>query len=490
MMDRRDLLRSAGKMGLAGALSRLGASTAPIASRPAVRIPSQPADLQAQLAEAIARYKIAGASVAVFRDGKLETAAAGVANLTSGVEMTTDTVMHIGSITKVMNATLVMQLVDEGLVDLDAPLRTYLADFRVADREATERITIQMLLNHTSGIDGELTPRAEPDQERIVDAIDRIARMGQVHVPGADTSYCNPATVLAGYLAQRLLRRSWYHLVMERIFQPAGMAHAVVLPEDALLHRASVGHFLDPATGTQTRTSFAFLPQSYAPAGATAMMSAADLVTFARAHLDDGVAPNGRRILSEASARRMRVKTSSYQGPGVAEYGLGWMLAGNDVVSHGGGGPGILSSLFVHPPSRTAVAVLTNSAHGALLFEPIVGPVLKTVAGADLPGADVAALAQRATDAPVDPAPYAGQYENVAMVVRIIPHDRGVAITSRPKFKIYDTSSLEESPPAPLRPIDDGRFALGAGAVGFVNREPDGRYRHLAMGGRLIRRVS
>ena len=77
-------------------------------------------DLQQSLEESVARNKVAGASIAVLWDGQLTTAAAGVINVTTGVKLTTETVMHIGSITKVFNATLVMQLVDEGKVDLDS----------------------------------------------------------------------------------------------------------------------------------------------------------------------------------------------------------------------------------------------------------------------------------------------------------------------------------------------------------------------------------
>jgi len=82
----------------------------------------------------------------------LEIGAAGVTNSTTGVEITPDTVLHIGSITKVLTATLVMQLVDEGRVQLDAPLKRYIPEFQLADRSAAERITVEMLLNHTSGI--------------------------------------------------------------------------------------------------------------------------------------------------------------------------------------------------------------------------------------------------------------------------------------------------------------------------------------------------
>ena len=75
--------------------------------------------LQDRLDQALETHGIAGASVAIFEDGALTTAVSGVANVETGIAIDRNTVMHIGSITKVFNATLLMQLVDEGLVDLD-----------------------------------------------------------------------------------------------------------------------------------------------------------------------------------------------------------------------------------------------------------------------------------------------------------------------------------------------------------------------------------
>src|SRR5262249_31222733 len=237
-------------------------------------------------------------------------------------------------------------------IELTAPVKQYLTDFSVADRDATELITVEMLLNHTCGIDGEYFSDAGPDAERIEDVIPRIERQGQIHAPGAEASYCNSGAVLAGYLAQRFLGKSWYTLVEERIFKPLELTHSVVQPAHALLHRASVGHFLNK-DGSNTRTSFAFLNRSFAPAGATAMLAAKDLATFALAHMNDGVAPNGHRLLSAPSARRMRRQMAAWRGVGGGGVGLGWMTMDKGIVGHDGGGPGIMSWLYADPAAQT-----------------------------------------------------------------------------------------------------------------------------------------
>ena len=164
MMKRRDLLRT---LGAVGGVTAMGRPLHPAAARgqsfPAVSGRSTTDNLASRLAASIQKHKVPGASVAVFRGDQWEVAAAGVTNVSTGVDVTAETVMHVGSITKVLTATLVMQLVDEGRVELAAPLKRYLPDFQVADRDATELITVEMLLNRTCGI------AFPPDGERIED---------------------------------------------------------------------------------------------------------------------------------------------------------------------------------------------------------------------------------------------------------------------------------------------------------------------------------
>src|SRR3982750_2046248 len=97
----------------------------------------------------IEQYDVPGAAVAVLAGGEGVEHAAGVLSLSTGVEATTDSVFQIGSITKLWTSSLVMQLADEGRVDLEAPVRQYLPEFRIADESAAATITIRQLLSHT-----------------------------------------------------------------------------------------------------------------------------------------------------------------------------------------------------------------------------------------------------------------------------------------------------------------------------------------------------
>ena len=133
-----------------------------------------------------------GATLGILRvapEGKDEVveAAYGVLNKVTGVETTTDSVFQIGSITKVYTATVAMQLVDEGLLELDAPIVDVLPELRLADDEVTKQVTMRHLLSHTSGIDGDVftdTGRGDDCLEKYVAQLARPRRTTRSARPG------------------------------------------------------------------------------------------------------------------------------------------------------------------------------------------------------------------------------------------------------------------------------------------------------------------
>jgi CubicO group peptidase (beta-lactamase class C family) len=445
---------------------------------------------------------VPGASVAVYHQGEVVAASGGVTNITTGIPLTPDTVMHIGSITKVFNATLVMQLVDEGCVDLEQPVLRYLPDLRLKDAEARERISVKMLLNHTSGIDGLAMPDRGHDEETIEKGVQRFADLGQLFSPGTEFSYCNAATVIAGYLAQRLTGTSWYELVRRKIFAPLQMHDAVTLPEDALLHRASVGHYLDAEGGKVIRTSRAFNPLSRAPAGTTLMMSATDLVRFAAAHMHLGEGPDGTRILSAQSAEAMQQVTVNNQGKAYTylDVGIGWMVSPDGLLHHSGGAPGVVSVLYVCPKQEWAAAILTNAQHGLGFINLFMEPWLRELGMTTRPLGLVDLQSEKETTS-VDAARYVGVYEDVAFRYQVSGSDGGIALSAQPKFAYYDNTPTQASPPVALTPCGAERFVLEkagaqphvpASARIFTFRNPDssGRMQYLGNVQCLYRRVA
>ena len=454
-------------------------------------------NLQLMLENAIQRHHVAGASLAVFQNGKLTTAAAGVANAATGIEMTSDTLLHAHSITKVFTVTLIMQLVDEGLLELDDPVLRYLPDLKLKDSKALERITVKMLLNHTSGIDSDMLPEYGHDGETIEKAIFRFSELDQIHEPGADCSYSNGALVIAGYLAQRISGKSWYDLVKEKIFVPLDMENSAVLPEAALLQRCSVGHYFNPSTGNIKRSEAAFMPLSFSPSGSSLMLSAGDLITFARMHINDGVAQNGNRVLSEQSAKAMRkITVNNPPLHNVNGVGLGWLVFNNDVVGHSGGGAGNVSMLYVYPEKKFALAILVNTNNGATLIKGLTKPLIKEIADIPLYG-DYDDLCQGEKDVVVDAKRYVGIYENVSTRYKITVRPGGLGLSVQGKFKMNDGSPTTPSSVVPLFPIGTDHFLLSPvgdsssfqiAPISFRSIEAGGFARYLVSKGRFYQR--
>ena len=108
--------------------------------------PKRLLNLHAFLEDICAEHNVPALSVAVWYNNQLYQAATGILNLDTGVEATPDSLFQIGSISKVFTASLMMQLVDEGKVELDIPVKQYLRDFQVADLEITHQVTVEPLI--------------------------------------------------------------------------------------------------------------------------------------------------------------------------------------------------------------------------------------------------------------------------------------------------------------------------------------------------------
>ncbi|MGB0219081.1 MAG: serine hydrolase domain-containing protein [Sinimarinibacterium flocculans] len=447
----------------------------------------KPDALRARLDEVRRRHGVVGASLAVLIDGEVSTAASGLLNLDTGVEATPDSVFQIGSIGKLFTATLLMQLVDEGMVELDAPVRRYLPDFAIADASASAAITVRQLLAHTSGIDGDYLPPDDPAGPSSENYVRRMRALALLHPVGAYMSYCNSGYVAAGRIVEVLRGKSWAQLVMDRICRPLAMTQAYADPRESLRYRCAIGHVADPADRARSRVSpLTYLPLSIAAAGSVLSMSATDLLRFARAQLADGDAGNGRRILSAESARAMRrpqIELLPYSRKGYSHMGLGWFLAGrgrNTLIGHDGTTAGQMAYLHLLPERGLAFALLTNSPSAPLADE------LRSAFFADL------ASLPPVQDPPPQPvdcdaARYVGVYENVATRIELQWRDGALHAQALPR--VPGGSALSAS----LRPHSRDCFELQAedpavaGKITFWGK--GARAEYLRLGVRMARRV-
>ena len=157
--------------------------------------------IERRLPELLEEHGVVGAQVAVLHDGEIVEAAAGVRNNVTNEPVTSDTLFQIGSITKVWTATLIMQLANEGLLDLDRPVRDVLPEFRVADEQAAKVITPRHLLSHTAGFEGDLKFETGSGDDMLARYVELLADAAQSSPPGELYSYCNSGYTVLGRMS-------------------------------------------------------------------------------------------------------------------------------------------------------------------------------------------------------------------------------------------------------------------------------------------------
>ncbi len=237
--------------------------------------------LQENLAVLLAEHQVPGAAIAVLADGEVIDHAAGVLNKSTGVESTVDSVFQIGSITKVWTTTLIMQLVDEGKVDLDRPVRDYLPEFAIGDEEAAAAITVRQLTCHTAGFEGDIFTDTGVGDDAVEKLVATLGSVPQLFPPGERFSYNNAGYCVLGRIIEVLRGKCWDDCVREHLFKPLGLTHAASGPYDAIRYRAAIGH-VTPAPGEAPVPAPVWaLPRSNSAAGSTLAMRPRDLLAFA-----------------------------------------------------------------------------------------------------------------------------------------------------------------------------------------------------------------
>jgi len=376
-------------------------------------------ELPGLLRRAIKKHQVPGASLAIVRNGRTyATAAAGVTSLTTKVPVTDDTVFQIGSITKPHTATLVMQLADEGLLDLDTPVQHYLPKFRVADLDVSRKVTPRHLLSHQSGIDGDFfvdAGRGDDNVQRIVEMATMVPNLFPI---GAKLSYCNLGYAVLGRIIEVLTGKSWDMALQERIFDSLGMDHAFSQPEQAIRFSCAIGHVQSRKKDTWHASKIPYLSLGQKAAGATPSMTATNLLKFAAMHMNGGKNEQGEKILNAGSVKAMQrrqIRALKHTPFDITGWGLGWMLMdwnGHKLYGHDGNTIGQSAFLRILPEKNLAVAMLTNGGDTRGLFYEIYGKVFESLARVSVPGDP-----EFDPDLKVNVAPLAGRYQNLNEVL-------------------------------------------------------------------------
>lgn len=347
------------------------------------------------LADVARRHRVPGIVAGAIRvdaqSGRTQrfVSSTGVTNLRTGVETTPDTLCQIGSITKIVTATMIMQLREEGRLELDTPIAELLPGISFAEVDAAS-VTVRHLLTHTSGIDGDVftdTGRGDDALERYVSA---LSESRSLFSPGSGWSYCNSGWSILGRVIEVLDGGTWDASLQKRISARLGLRQFLTLPEDVMSHRYQHGHVREPGKRDWVLAPVSTIVRSMGPAGLISS-SADDLLDFAAAFLRGGrgrPGAAGEALLSQESVRLMtetHVTLDAAAGAIVPRWGLGWMLndwQGHATISHGGTTIGNKAWLEVLPDDGVAIVVFCNGGVHELAGPEILAAIAQELVGA------------------------------------------------------------------------------------------------------------
>ena len=317
--------------------------------------------LDGYLPFALATGDIAGAVVVVVKDGEIVTERGfGYADVASKKPVDPkQTLFRPGSVSKLFTWTAVMQLVEQGKIDLDADVNTYLPeDFRVPPRDG-KPVTMRNIMTHTAGYEEQIKNIITENPE-TPDYVTLLKRWmpNRVFEAGTTPAYSNYATSLAGYIVERVSGEPFFDYLDKHVFAPLEMKHSTFrqpLPAD-LAPLMSTGYL----TASQPPKQFEMVGP--APAGSLSSPGE-DMAHFMIAHLRNGEY-NGQRILGEATAKMMH-DTPLTLIPALNRMELGFFetnVNGREVIGHLGDTDYFHTSLHLFLKENTGFYVSFNSA--------------------------------------------------------------------------------------------------------------------------------
>ncbi len=455
-------------------------------------------NLAEQVSETARRLAVPGVAVGVYHAGEEEYGFYGVTSVENPLPVDDQTLFQFGSTAKTFTATAMLRLVEQGKVDLQAPVRMYVPELRLKDEEVERQVTVLQLFNHTAGWEGDLMDDTGAGDDALARYVELMANLEQTTPLGAEASYNNASLSLAGRVIEKVTGQTYEAAMKELIFQPLGLDHCFFFPTDIMTRRFAAGHTQHPDGSITVARPWA-LPRGANPAGGISS-NAGDLITWARFQQGDGRAADGTRLLSENMLKRMQQPTIETPGSALGDaIGISWMLRdvdGTRLVSHGGDTVGQHSAFVMVPERQFAIATLTNCGpNGSQFNEEMVRWALEAYLGVvDRDPEPITLTEEQLTQ-------YAGVYETIAAVATIEVNDGALLLKAeiKPEVLAKLMEAGEEVPEEPAFPISllegsGDRYIVtdgpAKGMKGYFGRDASGTIDKVHVGGRLAMRVS
>ena len=365
--------------------------------------------LALDIAELAERFGVPGVSLGVDVGGQTISLNYGVTHLDHPLPIDGDTLFQIASMSKPFTATLVMMMVEEGLVELEDPVAEYIPDFALPGARIDRSVTVRQLLTHTAGWDGDYLLVHPVASGRLADAPAAMSEARQMVAPGTAWTYCNSAYTLAGRLVEVVTGHRFGDALKDRILVPLRMKHTAIDADGAIQHRVAMRHLsgrgdIAPMYDAGWQPGWALQPFDLPVGGMISTTN--DLLTWLRCWLDRGaddelgLARRSRNLMCDEQVEHYNPSTGQAIGWGVRVH------PGGTVFGHGGLTAGYCSYSMFSPELDLAAVVLTNSTSGTALCTAITERVVELVSGRPwappepmVPAPDTSALVGRYTGA-------------------------------------------------------------------------------------------
>jgi CubicO group peptidase (beta-lactamase class C family) len=442
------------------------------------------------------KFGIPGVAVGVWADSREIYACHGITSIDNPLPVDKDTMYVLGSVTKTFTATALMRLVEDGLVELNAPVRRYVPELRLPDESTAAEITVLNLLNHTSGLDWGLIVDTGEGDDALATYEVKMTELKLVSPHNIRASYSQAGYNLAGRIIEKVTGLTFERAIASLVLEPLGLSHSFFNRDDIITRRFAVGH--NP--GDDGTLSVARLWRRWRgdnPGGGL-VSSVDDLIRWAKFHLGDGCTDSGDCVLHARLIHQMKEPTVELRGSALGDaIGISWFLRdveGIRTVGHGGSANGQFAELLLVPERNFAVVSLSNAGPNGISFnQEVVRWALETYLGV--------------IDKDPEPIPYdekralevVGRYETDAQTLAIRTNGELLTLEVGIKPKIRAAADKElppDYPPADMGflPGDKEEYIITSGGLkgqrGFFTRDKSGVIVGVDLAGRLYKKVS
>lgn len=311
------------------------------------------------LQEQVKANRIPGIAVAIVQGDQI-IFAKGYGEATPGNPVTPQTQFYIGSVAKGFTALAIMQLVEQGKLELDAPVQKYLPWFQISDPEASSKITIRHLLNHTSG----LSDAGDPNVSAYTSSLAEQARLlADVHLTapvGSRFQYYNQNYRLLGFIVEQVSGQSYGDYMQHNVFEPLGMTSTTANPAQAPNLAQGHSRFFGFPLPRLQRHNPGAVPSGYL------ISTVEDMARYLLAQLHNRQ-PNGEPLLTPESLRAMRTPPAGIEG----DYGMGWIVVEDgNTLAYGGSLENFQSFVAIDLKEEIGVVTLySQNSMENMLFE-------------------------------------------------------------------------------------------------------------------------